>query len=556
MSPETSAEPLSATQQILRGHNPNNLPTLRFNDGDVVIKLGESPNEWLLVHKSIIQAGMPLLAPTFKADWAKPDIVEHPTTGEQVEVHTVAIKYADQTYVLEGKEVVLKDFEFGSMWPKPFAASELSVGGWPEVYRSNHDEDVIHIFTLLFTVLYGFPLTLEAVAPGLEEDKPYPIHLGPAVDVVIKTCAYAEYYGCLSLVAPVLLDKLLSHPDIWHSVAYEPAQYFALAKKLRCDKLYFDAFRHLIAETNGGYEYGVFHPSFWKLSNALEIEQEEAKAHFLPGLESLEATVKDLQKTLLKFQLSETSYHYSRADVPVLTSFLNMLSFQKKKRSDRAKCDERSQFLARSIFTEWLIQQLHGQIMFVNKNGDKRSKLPGGFAWSLQKLELAANSEDPTTLFGHNVASHYASVFGLGKLHDPEKQIKEALKGLVVEACKAVDGTFRCRTSSQYREPPEGKPTETVTTYRRTERVRKGGYFTYLGLDEADVQWKNEPAWEAPAKMPEVNLTPASEEVFKVLTIVQQASEVVQGTAVKDASQDVQEEGGKDEQAEAKGADV
>ncbi|KAK3724011.1 hypothetical protein LTR37_001495 [Vermiconidia calcicola] len=204
MASDSITDPLSATQQILRDHNPNTLPALRFSNGDVVIKLGESPSDWLLVHKSIVQVGMPLLAPTLKPEWAKPDIVEHPITGEEVKVHTSAIKFVedDNTFLLEGKEVVLPVTEYGYRDIKAFANSELSSGGWPYGTSFTWDErrlqDSTRPLKLLITLLYGFPISLKALYPGLEEDKPYPVDLTGATILICNTCAYAEYYGCLN----------------------------------------------------------------------------------------------------------------------------------------------------------------------------------------------------------------------------------------------------------------------------------------------------------------------------------------------------------------------
>ena len=52
------------------------LPDLRFNDGDVIVKLRESPDSWLLLHKKTIQATMPVLGQALTEDWERHELVK------------------------------------------------------------------------------------------------------------------------------------------------------------------------------------------------------------------------------------------------------------------------------------------------------------------------------------------------------------------------------------------------------------------------------------------------------------------------------------------------
>ena len=81
----------------------NKVPDLRFDDGNVIIKLGKSSQDWLLLHKEVVQARLPLLAPVFSTDWGRKQLVEHPKTGEQLEVYYFGLKYVDKTWLLKGK---------------------------------------------------------------------------------------------------------------------------------------------------------------------------------------------------------------------------------------------------------------------------------------------------------------------------------------------------------------------------------------------------------------------------------------------------------------------
>lgn len=85
--------------QILR----HKLPALRFDDGDVVVKLGIEPESHLLVHSDMIKVAMPTLAPMFKAEWSTPETIVHPTKGKEVKVYSLGMKSVDNTLLLEGK---------------------------------------------------------------------------------------------------------------------------------------------------------------------------------------------------------------------------------------------------------------------------------------------------------------------------------------------------------------------------------------------------------------------------------------------------------------------
>lgn len=80
-----------------------NMPTLRFSSGDVVVKLGVSPKDWLLVHQSVIEAAMPTLAPVFRPEWKRGDEKSMAVGGEKREVFRFGLKFVDETFFLEGE---------------------------------------------------------------------------------------------------------------------------------------------------------------------------------------------------------------------------------------------------------------------------------------------------------------------------------------------------------------------------------------------------------------------------------------------------------------------
>ncbi|KAI7676757.1 hypothetical protein KC318_g27 [Hortaea werneckii] len=81
----------------------DSLPPLRFEDGDVIIKLSADHNRHLLVHSDVIRAGLPTLGPVLKPVWNVPQTINHPLTGRQIDVYGLALKSVEHTILLEGK---------------------------------------------------------------------------------------------------------------------------------------------------------------------------------------------------------------------------------------------------------------------------------------------------------------------------------------------------------------------------------------------------------------------------------------------------------------------
>ena len=91
------------------------LPDLRFSTGNVIIKLGESPEDWLLLHKDVIQATMPVLGTAMAGTWNRQEVIQDPSTNTKVEVYSFALKFVEDTWLLEGK-VTFATRSFLMMW--------------------------------------------------------------------------------------------------------------------------------------------------------------------------------------------------------------------------------------------------------------------------------------------------------------------------------------------------------------------------------------------------------------------------------------------------------
>jgi hypothetical protein len=85
-------------------------PPLRYENGDVIVKLNLHPKDWLLLNADVIRTTMPTLVPSLKSTWYKPMEItrpDAPATEPPAEVYMLALHYSqkDQTYVLENCRV-------------------------------------------------------------------------------------------------------------------------------------------------------------------------------------------------------------------------------------------------------------------------------------------------------------------------------------------------------------------------------------------------------------------------------------------------------------------
>ena len=451
-----------------------------------------------------------MLAPALMEEWAEPETFVHPLTSNSVKVYTLGIKFADDTFVLGDKEIL--QLPGWDRTARHFAYSEVSSDGWPYRMRDSygasshvvHDEAVL-AHKVIFAMIFGYPLTLKAFChfqtgehDYYKVDHPTTLHI--TIDNITLMCSYAEYYACLPKVATIMLDLLFDHPTIWQSVADDPTRYLQLGTKLRSKHLYLEALRYLISR---GPE-----DNYNTLAYALDVEPSEAETLFKPIVEQAHRRGERLMGSLLKLQLSKSSSYYAGVTSTAYTTFLNMLRFKSARRNQAQKMKEKAELLACSIFGQWLVQQLHG--VRVYREGHRvRSRAIGSPAWAVQKLEEFSHYHDPVTLFGDHVAPRYSRIFNLGRQYSPDQMIHEELKLLIQQAKEEIDNALPVCSDFAH----DG----TVLTYRRTRYVRRFEEFTYLGLDEHDLPWKDDHRWEEPVDIPEAQLDVVTEEVLNAL---------------------------------------
>lgn len=82
-----------------------NRRALRFEDGDVVVKLSRHPSGWLLLNSEVLSQASPVLERSFSKSWGRGKMVRHPNSGGKVNVYTLSLVYDhdEGTYFLESE---------------------------------------------------------------------------------------------------------------------------------------------------------------------------------------------------------------------------------------------------------------------------------------------------------------------------------------------------------------------------------------------------------------------------------------------------------------------
>ncbi|KAI7490884.1 hypothetical protein KC351_g350 [Hortaea werneckii] len=433
--------------QILR----HKLPALRFDDGDVVVKLGVEPDSHLLVHSEIIKLGMPTLAPTFKAEWSTPETIVHHTKGKEVKVYSLGMKSVDSTLLLEGKDVDLQ-----KEWSVLFHQSELAAYSWPvsesSYYSSGsmelHAEMAEFAHRVIFALLYGCDVQAEVLTARWGDSNgsaPHIVSPLRSTEVIMQILSYAEYYGCFDRILPLFRDIVLEDGEsLWEAVAERPHFWVQFTMKLQDTKLYCDALRHFIVQnpsdqrspywTTCNYKERPLSPDRapWTILN---MSQEEYTTKFQPALSKLDAVLGGLERNPHKLQLQPYHYRFSCERATAQTTFLNFLTRQAMRhphRTDNAHLWERSEFLARSLWGQWIVQQLHGSYIYTGgRSGRDRSARAGPFNVVCRKIVEASKSKDPSRLVGYKPAERISSIFQLGRgwhKRESERRMKQILE--------------------------------------------------------------------------------------------------------------------------------
>ena len=236
------------------------------------------------------------------------------------------------------------------------------------------------------------------------------------------------------------------------------------------------------------------------------MSTEDAKAWIQPLHDNVHELSGRLEGELSKLQLSESWSTSGGRNYKPLTTFANMLQFKHADRSEGIKAQENVALLARMIYGEWITQQLHGDEMY---QGNRiRHGLAGSLAWAIQMLKRAHTWRNPYVLFGEGLVAEYVERFASTSRFNPKQQIEAELDRLIYAAVHRINEIFYVH---------EEHENGSVFTYRGTEYVdMHASVVPYFKLDETDVPWRDErPSEETQTQIPQVNLSPAAEDVLR-----------------------------------------
>ncbi|KAI6816105.1 hypothetical protein KC332_g7997 [Hortaea werneckii] len=514
--------------QILR----TKLPALRFDDGDVVVKLGVEPHSHLLVHSERVKLAMPTLAPMFKAEWSTSETIVHPVTGKEVKVYSLGMKSVDSTLLLEGKDVDLQE-EHSVL----FNRSELLADGWPVLDSASLSMELHAVMAefahrVIFALLYGYEVQTAALTARWEDSDGFgPRCVSPLryTETVMQILSYAEYYGCFDRILPAFREIVLEEGEsLWRDVAERSYFWIQFAMKLQSTKIYCDAVQHYIVQNRSDERTPEWatcnyterpsdrYEAPWYFLNMM---QEEYTEKIQPALNKLDAVLGRLERNLHQLQLQPYHYRFSCERATARTTFLNFLTRQAKRhphRSDNAHLWERCEFLARSLWGQWLVQQLHGEHVYTGGgSGKDRSKRAGPLNVICRKIVETSKSKDPSRLVGYKPAERISSIFQLGRgwqKREAERRVKLILDVIVQQAAEIVEKAFEVEEWSFW----DGGVEHRFVT-RRCEYDEHDGFFTYLTLEETDVPWKCKEG--RMQSLPEVDMAEACSEWLEAVRI-------------------------------------
>ncbi|SMY26542.1 unnamed protein product [Zymoseptoria tritici ST99CH_1A5] len=498
-------------------NNRHEFKPLRLAHGTLRIRIDETANRDMLIDREVIMAHCPTLEPMLRdpdsadsnAWWDRSDVYQVPdqTTGElkSLRVWSLALNCIEDTYILEGQSLVYNlELEPGSCWwPKkrtPFVSSELAEPGW---HRSGiihrvcpaERDDVLNETASFTTSFSGFCMATRSIFRILKRAS---ASRKPAT----RFCSLAEYYGCLEKVANHAVDWLIEQPALAYCVALDPDMYFTLGTKLRWPDLYFDAVRHQMvrADKSGG--------TVWlrEIAEDLEISDEDMLARQEAAMAEQEKTVANLSARLRALQLS-SSYKIStngRNEIAVRTTLANKNETQTVSLTPAGKAFGRAEYIARTIYGEWLSQQEAGELVWIQKHKrfqERRSRQAGPLSRGVAQIQEHSQSHDPSLLFGKNAVEDALDLLGVDSSAESIAAVKTALNDIVHHVNDIIQDVLRVRI--------ENREDGTVITHRRTcwgcgvpEYLDwSKSCFTYLGLDESEVPWRFDNEWDCSIKV-------------------------------------------------------
>ncbi|KAI6819596.1 hypothetical protein KC352_g4713 [Hortaea werneckii] len=386
------------------------LPRLRFDDGNVLIKLSTNRDRHLLVHSDVIQAGLPTLAPTLKPEWSVPEVIKHPLTEKEINIYSLALK-SDVAIDLNVPESIV------------FPQSQLALEGWPETkfYGNtvrNNAKIAEHAHHALVALLYGYDIPRWSIYAGsLVDEDGESVFNHDIAEMAAIILSYAEYYGGLQRIAPLLFQQLEQRGPLLRR-----------SPQSRCPESAEVHREHYTPGDQTSYDCDT-RPAV----EVLGMTPAEYAERFQTDLDALDYKLHKLEHDLLKLQLHIFYYTYDRQKYLARTHFQNFIRVKSSIRPDHsasAKAWERYEFLACFGWGQWVDPP----------NSSRVRRYP--FNVTCRKILEAAASENPSELLGYKCASRLSSIFSLGFQFQAEKRVKRVLDELVREAARTLGAAF------------------------------------------------------------------------------------------------------------------
>lgn len=188
-----------------------------------------------------------------------------------------------------------------------------------------------------------------------------------------------------------------------------------VARKLQWKELHFNCVRLILSSDNLDVHV-----------RECGINSEDAEQRFAALEDQHNRMIRYLEKDLLRLQLTEQHYLYNGDDQRAFTTFLHALRFRGKSRSQVAKANERADYLAKSIYGEWLTNHIAGgeTLHHALMSCKLRSDPSPGFVRACDLLLEAARTSDPGKLFGTKVPERVSGIFKLDRRFDAAGRVR------------------------------------------------------------------------------------------------------------------------------------
>lgn len=122
--------------------------------------------------------------------------------------------------------------------------------------------------------------------------------------------------------------------------------------------------------------YHTYTLAWYHIAKAWKVSTTYVQDFFAPQEKLLEKKISQLKDELMKLHLMPTMvdrrYRYTCQSTTTKSALHNILQAYGPKHTKAGRESDAIEFLARSIFTQWLVQQLHGRELYNDEEGNVR----------------------------------------------------------------------------------------------------------------------------------------------------------------------------------------